>query len=148
MEAENPYTIPVAELADPAQVRERLYKSVAVGLATFLGSPLAGAYILTRNLKALGRSGEAGGVWAIAVALLAVTMICAFLLPEEVPALPFTIVQILVMGWLSNSRTATDLAQHLEQDGAFHSNWRAAGIGLLFALALVAVMLPVVFLLA
>lgn len=147
MDAENPYSIPAAPLADPALVSGRLYKPVAVGLATFLGSPLAGAYILTQNLKHLGRSREVGTVWLIAVALLAVTMVCAFLLPENVPSLPFTVVQILAMSALSKHHTAVDLARHLERDGAFHSNWRAAGISLLFILAILAVCIPAAFLL-
>lgn len=148
MDADNPYSIPSAQLADPSLVSGRLYKPMAVGLATFLGSPLAGAYILTQNLKHLGRSEEIRNVWLIAVGLLLVTMLCAALLPESVPSLPFTIVQIIAMGALSNHYTATDLARHLEQAGSFHSNWRAAGISLLFMLALAALILPVVFLLA
>lgn len=148
MDADNPYSIPSAQLADPAEVSSRLYKPLAVGLATFLGSPLAGAYVLTRNMRHLGLGDANRYVWLIAVGLLLATMVCAVLLPEGVPSIPFTVVQILAMGALSKHYTGEELARHLEQEGAFHSNWRAAGIGLLFMLLLVAVAAPLAFMYA
>lgn len=148
MDAENPYTVPAAELHDPALVRQPLYSLMAVGLATFIGSPLAGAYVLAQNLKTLGRPAEVATVWAIAVAVLVLTMVCAMLLPDEVPALPFTIVQIAIMAWLANSRIGPDLLQYVEKGGVLYSNWRAAGIALLFTLALIVLLVPVMLLFA
>jgi hypothetical protein len=144
MEAENPYNAPAAALADPAEISVTLYKPMATGLATFFGSPLAGAYVLTYNLKQLGRARETANVWLIAVGLFAACTLLAFMLPESVPGLPFTIVQLLVMSWLSKRYIAGELARHQEKDGAFYSNWRAFGIAVLFVLAILAVMVPVI----
>lgn len=146
MEAENPYDAPSAELADPVEVSVTLYKPMATGLATFFGSPLAGAYVLNHNQKKIGRAGEIGNVWLIAGGLLAISVLLAFLLPESVPTFPFTIAQVLIMGALSNRYIAADLARHQEREGAFYSNWRVVGIAILFTLAILAVMLPLFYL--
>lgn len=145
MEAENPFKTPSAELTNPLThaTEAPLYKLGAVGLATFLGSPLAGAFLLGKNLQALGRSGETGAVWGIAIAIFVVCMALAFILPESVPAIPFTIAQVAGMFFLAQQRIGPAVVLHTEQGGPLYSNWRAAGIGLLFGLGLVAVVLVV-----
>lgn len=145
MEAENPFKTPNAPLTNPlTQTTEvPLYKIGAVGLATFLGSPLAGAYLLGKNLQVLGRGGETGAVWGIAIAIFLVCMALAFILPESVPAIPFTIAQVAGMFFLAQQRIGPTVVLHTEQGGALYSNWRAAGIGLLFGLGVVAALLAV-----
>lgn len=145
MEAENPFKTPAAELTNPLSqtTAAPLYKLGAVGVATFLGSPLAGAYLLGKNLQALGRGGETGAVWGIAIAIFVVCMALAFILPESVPAIPFTIAQVAGMFFLAQQRIGPVMVLHTEQGGPLYSNWRAAGIGLLFGLGMLAVVLVV-----
>ena len=144
MDAQNPFQPPSAELTQQTETTQApLYKVGAVALATFFGSPLAGAYLLGRNLQALGRGGETGGVWGIAIALFVVGMALAFILPESVPALPFTVAQVVGMFALTQQRIGPAMILHGEQGGLLYSNWRALGIGLLFGLAVVAALLAV-----
>ena len=83
----NPFQPPQADLQQAATTQAPLYSIAGVGLATFIGTPLAGAWLLAHNLQLLGRSDRVAMVWAIAVVFLVVTLGLAFLLPEEVPLL-------------------------------------------------------------
>ena len=111
--------------------------------ATFIGTPLAGAWLLAHNLQLLGQAHRVAMVWGISVFLLVVTLVLAFVLPEEVPAMPFAIAQLMAMIMLAKNLMEADLKQHAEAGGALLSNWRAAGIGLMFTLGLAALMFAV-----
>jgi hypothetical protein len=134
----NPFQPPQAGLQLVTTSPLPLYRLSAVGLATFLGTPLAGAWLLAHNLQLLGRADRVAMVWATSVALLLVTLVLAFVLPEEVPAMPFAIAQLAAMMVLAKNLMEADIKQHTEAGGAFLSNWRAAGVGLLFTIGLAA----------
>ncbi|ALN18204.1 hypothetical protein [Ectopseudomonas mendocina] len=139
----NPFQTPQADLQQTTAQHPPLYSVAGVGLATFIGTPLAGAWLLAHNLQLLGQAHRVAMVWGISVVLLLVTLVLAFVLPEEVPALPFAVAQLMVMIMLAKNLMEADLKQHVEAGGAFLSNWRAAGIGLLFTIGLAALMFAV-----
>lgn len=139
----NPFQPPQADLQQATTNQPPLYSVAGVGLATFIGTPLAGAWLLAHNLQLLGQAHRVAMVWGISVVLLVVTLVLAFVLPEEVPAMPFAIAQLMAMIMLARYLMETDLKQHAEAGGALLSNWRAAGIGLLFTLGLAALMFAV-----
>ena len=58
-------------------------------------------------------------VWVIAVFFLVVTLGLAFLLPEEVPGMPFAIAQLMAMIMFAKSLMEADLKQHAEARGRF-----------------------------
>lgn len=142
----NPFQPPQADLQQAAASQLPLYSIAGVGLATFIGTPLAGAWLLAHNLQLLGQAHRVAMVWGISVALLLATLVLAFVLPEEVPAMPFAIAQLMAMIMLAKNLMEADLKQHLEAGGTFLSNWRAAGIGLLFTIGLVVLMFAVLML--
>ena len=139
----NPFQPPQADLQQATTNQLPLYSVAGVGLATFIGTPLAGAWLLAHNLQLLGKADRVAMVWGISVFLLVVTLVLAFVLPEEVPAMPFAIAQLMAMIMFAKSLMEADLKQHAEAGGAFLSNWRSAGIGLMFTLGLAALMLAV-----
>lgn len=143
VQQENPFQAPQAELQPALGNMPPLYSIAAVGLATFLGTTLAGAWLMAHNLQLLGKADRVTMVWGIAVALFLLTLVLAFVLPEDVPALPFAIAQLIGMILLARNLMEAELKQHAEAGGAFLSNWRAAGIGILFTLAVVALMFAV-----
>lgn len=131
----NPFQTPQAELHGP-DTAQPLYSLAGIGLATFLGTPLAGAWLLVHNLRLLGKHERVVQAWACAVGLFVVTLVLAFLLPEEVPALPFAIAQLFAMMVFARHLIEVEIKQHAGGGGAFLSNWRAAGIGLLVTIVL------------
>ncbi|MDH0098209.1 hypothetical protein N7333_16620 [Pseudomonas sp. GD04158] len=139
----NPFQPPQADLQQATANQLPLYSVAGVGLATFIGTPLAGAWLLAHNLQLLGKADRVAMVWGISVFLLVVTLVLAFVLPEEVPAMPFAIAQLMAMIMFAKSLMEADLKQHAEAGGAFLSKWRAAGIGLLFTIGLAALMFAV-----
>ncbi|MFV9682494.1 hypothetical protein ACNFD4_07340 [Pseudomonas sp. NY15367] len=139
----NPFQTPQADLQQATTNQQPLYSIAGIGVATFIGTPLAGAWLLAHNLQLLGQANRVAMVWGISVALLLVTLVLAVVLPDEVPALPFAIAQLMVMIMLAKNLQEADLKQHADVGGAFLSNWRAAGIGLLFTIGMAALMFAV-----
>jgi hypothetical protein len=139
----NPFQTPQAELQSTTITRSPLYSIAGIGVATFIGTPLAGAWLLAHNLQLLGKADRVALVWGLSVVLLLVTLVLAFVLPESVPAMPFAIAQLMAMIMLAKNLVEADLKQHAEAGGAVLSNWRAAGIGLMFIIGLAALMFAV-----
>ncbi|MCY1532915.1 hypothetical protein D9M68_682120 [compost metagenome] len=66
----------------------------------------------------------------------------SFILPDNLSSSGFTVAQIMAMYLFAKSTYAEPLNQHRARGGAFYSNWRAIGFGLLFMLAILAVLVP------
>ena len=136
---DNPYVAPQAELLETSRP---LYRLNAVGLATFFGSPLAGAYITAHNLKIQNRADKVRNVWLLAIGILVVCMAIGSWLPDGA-TIGLTIAQAMGMQQYARHLQGEALEGH---GGAFLSNWRAFGISLLFLLAVIAALVPVVLL--
>jgi len=137
-----------ADLADAADAR--FYRVSGIGVATLLGGLLGGGIVLSKNFQALGQPDRARKV-LISCALGMVALLgIAFMLPDSIdlPGTGFTIVQIAVLYQYAKQTQEVDIAAHMEKGGAMHSNWRAAGIGVLVLLALAAIVFVVALMLA
>jgi hypothetical protein len=138
---ENPYRAPDAELLTPEnRVIGPLYRMSAVGIATFFGTPLAGAYIISRNLRALGLDEKVQGTWWMAIGVLVLVMVVGYWLPDSA-GMGLTVAQVIGMHQYAKSLFGEAVAGHA---GVFRSNWRAFGIALLFLLAFLVVVFAVV----
>ena len=138
---ENPYRAPDAELLTVEnRVTGPLYRMSAVGIATFFGTPLAGAYIISRNLRALGLDEKVQGTWWMAIGLLVLVLVVGYWLPDSA-GMGLTVAQVIGMHQYAKSLFGVAVAGHV---GVFRSNWRAFGIALLFLLAFLVVVFAVV----
>ncbi|MGL4319205.1 MAG: hypothetical protein ACRCTL_21630 [Pseudomonas sp.] len=148
MDANNPFQTPSAELVSAGSVAQgqKLYSLAAIGLATFFGTPLAGAYVLNHNLKALGLLDKLKTTWLLASGCLLAVLLLSFLLPDGTPGSGLTVAQVVVMYMYAKQLHAPALQAHREQQGAFFSNWRAVGVGLLFLVAVLLVLVPLLML--
>jgi hypothetical protein len=136
----NPYRAPDAELlAAENRVIGPLYRMSAVGIATFFGTPLAGAYIIARNLRALGLHERVRNTWSIASGLLVLVMVIGYWLPEGA-GIGLTVAQVIGMHQHAKVLFGEAVAAH---GGTFLSNWRAFGIALLFLLGFMVVLFAV-----
>lgn len=139
---DNPFRPPAAELRERSPgSAQALYRPAAVGIATFFGTPLAGAWVLSRNLQRLGLENRIGPCWWTSIGLCFVIVALSLLLPEKFPALPVTVVQVVVMQQYARQVLGAALQRHQEAGGAFLSNWRAFGVALLFLLAVLTLVL-------
>ncbi len=148
MDANNPFQTPSAELvsAGAAATGQKLYSLAAIGLATFFGTPLAGAYVLNHNLKALGLLDKLKTSWVMAGVCLLAVLVISFMLPEGTPNTGFAVAQVMAMYYYAKQLHAPALDAHRAEQGAFFSNWRAVGIGLLFLPAVLLVLIPLLML--
>ncbi|AZC33603.1 hypothetical protein PUP68_29635 [Pseudomonas chlororaphis] len=147
MDTPNPFQTPAAELQTPAATAPlRLYSINAVGLATFLGTSLAGSYMIAANLKALGRESEVKKAWYVGIGLLVLMMVLGGVLPESVPAMVFVLPPLFAMNAYARQLFGPVVIEHKLSKGPFFSLWRVAGISLLFMLAFVVALIPLVML--
>lgn len=129
---DSPYRAPSAELLAPdSQAPRPLYRMSAVGIATFFGTPLAGAYITAHNLRVLGMHERVRNTWLVGVGVLVLVMVIGYWLPDGA-GIGLTVAQVLGMHQHAKSLFGEAVSAH---GGRFRSNWRAFGIALLFLLA-------------
>ena len=59
----------------------KLFDSKSVGLASILGSPLAGSTLMALNYRRLGKTAEATATFAVGLAVTAVLLRFGYLIP-------------------------------------------------------------------
>jgi hypothetical protein len=121
-----------------------LYSLTAIGIATFLGSFLAGGYMLASNYIALGK--RRLGMYTIyaSLALLLVFVVISAQVPQSsTGVIVMTMVQVVLALLIANKLQGPMFASFEQMGGEYHSLWRAVLIGLVASL--IALMVLVVF---
>lgn len=145
--AMNPYAAPgaapVTDGASPLAMRldSALYTPGHVGLATFLGTPFAGAVIMAINEHRVGRTAAAVKTALAGLVGTGLLLAIATLLPDGIPRFPISVGPLVLMMAIARSRQEAFVRQHHAMGGKRGSGWAAAGIGLLSA---VVVLVPFV----
>jgi hypothetical protein len=153
MNEPNPYAPPVADLEAPAgeaadpggRPAFKLYTPGHVMLATFLGTPAAGLYLVWANRRRLGDAGGATEALIVGAVGTAMLFAAGFALPEAAGRV-LPIAALFAAGQYAR-RDAGRLDAHARRGGQKESGWKAAGVGALGFLAVVAVLGGVFFLL-
>lgn len=100
-----------------------------VGLATFLGGPMAGWLLIARNYAKLGRRGAWFGTLVAGVLATAATVAVLMLLPEQTGGaklLPAVVSLAITYGCAQFLQGAT-LQEHMDQGGQNASGWVVLG---------------------
>lgn len=148
MAESNPYA-PPADLGPPPESARPLdgrpeYKLYGPGhamLATFLGSPAAGLYLVSVNRRRLGLAQSATTTLVAGFVATGALLAAAFLLPEGVGRV-LPIAATIAVGQYAK-QDAPLLDAHLGRGGLRESGWKAAGIGLVSMVAVLAVMFAI-----
>lgn len=110
-----------------------LHSPESIGMATFLGSPLAGAALLAINERRVGRPRDAWKALAVGVGVTAALLALSAALPASMPSGAFGGVSI---GLAIGARTfAKDWFRKATESGhvgevRYITRWAAAGVGL------------------
>ena len=126
-------TVPLTD--DDEAGLPRFHSLTAVGLAAYLGGPLAAGILIRRNFISMGEPGR--GSWALWLSLLATVAIFGglSLVPEQimakVPNAVIPAVYTAVIFALAEKWQGAVLRKHKENKARFYSRWRAAGVGLI-----------------
>jgi len=108
-----------------------LYSPAAVGLATFLGSPLAGTVFMAINYRRLGKTGAA--VCALVVGLLATVILVALgVVTQSSAGVGIGIAGFLGTLFAAKALQGPTVEQHQAAGGKIGSTGIAAVVGLLF----------------
>ena len=114
----------------------RLYTIEGVGIATFLGSFLAGGFVIAANYRKLGDKHAASNAIIISLMGNLVYFFIIFLIlaatPSSIPSVVFWFPQIIIMRKIFKKLQGTITESHIESGGDVESNWKAVGIGALF----------------
>lgn len=149
MEEHNPYAAPAATV-EPREdaagtAGAPLFRIGGIGLATFFGSPIAGGLLIGLNEKALDRPGRFWPAIGLAVLATAGFMVLAMLVPEQVPGVVFTVVQVIAMTSAARHWQGKSVDARIAAGLPMRSNWAAFGISLLVLAGLLLVLGGVVF---
>ena len=126
----------VSGVALPGQL-VALYNANQVALATFCGTVLAGAILMTLNERRVGRASAGWAILGGGVIVSGLLFGVAFLLPENVPSLPISIGPIVAMRFFAQKRQGMFVNEHLMLGGKKGSGWAAFGIGMACLVAIV-----------
>lgn len=114
---------------------DKIYKSTGIGLAAFLGGPLAAGYLLFKNYKAFEKDESAKSALAISAFITTVFFVLVFSLPEsalsKIPNFLFPLIFLWIGKWVAERTQKEDTEYHIANGGEFHSNWRAAGVSII-----------------
>jgi hypothetical protein len=114
----------------------RLYDVRAIEIATFLSSCFAGAYLLARNFKALGKPAKArnaiifGFLGTVGLAFLAFSIVVPARAEGGV-GFAIQTAQVLVLHFIAIRVNGRAIEKHRENTGKFFSRWRAVGVSIL-----------------
>lgn len=148
MDEMNPYAPPKSDDAPPgpAEATEipayKLYTPAQVTLATFLGTPIAGMYLLSTNRRRMGHAGQATTTLLGGVGVTVLLIVLAIVLPESVGRAVPLVTTIAVSQYARIDQPLLDA--HLARRGQKESSWKAAGFGLAGMVALLAILFAVI----
>lgn len=129
----NPYAPPLADTTPPAAADGdkpafKLYSPGQIFLATFLGAPLAGLYLLSENRKRLGHASLARLMLISGIVITAVLFAVSFVLPARAGNIMPMLAAYSV--WQFAKQDSVLIDAHQKKGGQMESGWKAAGIGL------------------
>jgi hypothetical protein len=146
----NPYSPPEAKVADlgvlpdgTAVSSERLYTHQQIAVAAFLGSFLAAGWFFGKNFAALGQPEKKLPALALGLAAALTAGVIGYFLPDGVPNIITGLACFFAARVYAEQKFGKAVTAHLEAGGQRGSWWVVVGVSLLFAFALVAVLLAV-----
>jgi hypothetical protein len=113
----------------------KFYSQKAIGIATFIGGPLAAGYLIRENYLSLNKPDEAKNSLLIGIVSTIVLFASIFMIPESIiEKVPNQILPAIYTGiilFIVTKIHGKILDQHKENGNEFYSGWKAAGIGLI-----------------
>ncbi|PWK75310.1 hypothetical protein LX99_03803 [Mucilaginibacter oryzae] len=128
-------------LEQPTQYNFRIYSYTSIGIATFLGGPVATAYMLSKNFKAFNRPKAVLVTWLVAV-IIEIGIIIAFEAIPFVTNLWFLIpvIDTIIALLLTKVFQGEQMAAYNAGGGDAFAWEKGLGIGLLILAITVAVL--------
>jgi hypothetical protein len=121
---------------------KKFYSQRAITIATFFGGPLAAGYLVKKNFETLEQPGNGNKALIIGIVSTIFVFAGIFSIPEPViDKIPRTLIPLIYTGiiyWIVDRIHGEILKLHKDSGGEFYSGWKAAGIGAIALLILIA----------
>ena len=126
----------------------KLYNDRSIYVGTFLGGPLVAGYLAAENYKKLGQPDKVKNAWIIALIATLAIFGAIFFIPglEKIPNYLIPLIYTAIAQFLVQKSQGNAIKAHIAQGGQIYSAWRAAWIGLIGVLILVALVCVLVLL--
>lgn len=112
---------------------KKYYSQRSISVATYLGGPLVAGFLIKKNYQTLKEEGNAKKAMLIGIAATLFIFGSVFSIPESVfDKIPNMLIPAIYTGiiYLIVEKTQGErLKRHKENGGEFHSGWKAAGLG-------------------
>jgi O-antigen/teichoic acid export membrane protein len=132
-------------MAPEPQPSARLFTPAQIGLATFLGAPLAAGWLMARNYRALEEKKKEKRCLIYATLGTTAVMALAFVLPDNFPNTALPIGYTIGIVQIAKQVQGPMIDAHLARGGSAGSWWATVGIGLLSLLIVIVVFFPVAY---
>ena len=140
----NPYSPPGAPVADVARSGP-LYSPRQIYLASFLGSPIAAAWLFHRNFTTLGDESRAQLALGLGFAATVAVVVLGIYLPKGSPNLLVPIIYSYAIYQYAAMVFKAAYEKHLTEGGRRGSWWMVVGVSLLAVMILFGVAIAVAF---
>jgi hypothetical protein len=125
-------TMPQGAAAGPQSIPSyRLFDSTSVALATFLGSPVAGASLMALNYRRMGKGSSATVVFILCLGVTGLAIGFGYLIPPYAT----TVVAVALVVSMKNAAKALQgpaVEAHICEGRALGSRWVATGLGIAY----------------
>ena len=113
-----------------------LYKESSVQIATFLGGPIIGAYLIAENFKNLGEHNKIKKTWIAAIMATVLTVVFVYLTHGllYLPIFFFRIVYTVCTAYFLIHYQSHQINSHIKKGGRVYPVWRGLCLGILVLL--------------
>ena len=129
MSSSYPIPTPGGEASPPTIPDYTLFNADSVGLATFLGTPIAGTILMAMNSLRLGKGSNAAAVLAVGLLVTVPALVLGPLIPQGV-SVGIGFGFFLAARMAAKALQGPAVEQHVLHGGKLGSKWAAAGLGI------------------
>lgn len=130
------------KVLDDVKLIKKVYSQKGIALGAFLGGPVTAGYLLIENYKSLENRAVVNKAWGFTIFSTIIYYVLAYFLKEvvDMSTVPLFVACVVGASQIFKQLQAEDIEAYLQKGGEVHSNWRVAGIGLLFLLATIVIL--------
>lgn len=120
---------------------EKIYQDRAMWVATFLGGPLAGGYVMAKNFKAFNEPAKAAITWICTIIATVVIFGVIFSIKDsaKIPGQLIPIIYTVIMSSLMKHFQGAAITSHINAGGQIYNWGRVVVVGLLGLLSTFAI---------
>ncbi len=113
-------------ISGPEPPEKKIYSASSIVLATFLGGPLTGAYLIAENYRAFNEFSRAVRTWIFSVIGTLILFILFFSspLPSQIPPILIPLICTVIAQNIVRSYQGYMIRDHVMRGGTYHSGWR------------------------